>query len=328
MQKALFGCLRVATLLPLLQLTPVSAQGVLFSESFETGAEGWTASAESGASLWHIADAGECGAPTALALAANAQCTGGTYTQISHYLESPAFFMGGPGPWTVSMDTRRAPALGSTNLDVLLVDSLDESVSIRLLGVTLPSNSVLTPIDLAVPEISGGWEGRTVFLRLQYRGGSNGDLGAPVYVDNILVSDSCATSVSYCVGSSNSVGLGASLSASGTPYVSLNNLSLSAWGLPPSQNGVVFYGDAQVQVPFGEGYRCVGGATFRLAPVWQSTAQGTIQIYPDLTAPPMNTGFGLVEPGSVWNFQLWYRDPAAGGSGFNLTNATQVTFCN
>lgn len=30
--------------------------------------------------------------------------------------------------------------------------------------------------------------------------------------------------------------------------------------------------------------------------------------------------------GESWVFQAWYRDPAAGGANFNLTNALRVRF--
>jgi formylglycine-generating enzyme required for sulfatase activity len=44
----------------------------------------------------------------------------------------------------------------------------------------------------------------------------------------------------------------------------------------------------------------------------------------DLTAPPQPTG--LIVNGSTWNFQAWYRDPAALGSGFNLSDGYEIAF--
>jgi hypothetical protein len=35
----------------------------------------------------------------------------------------------------------------------------------------------------------------------------------------------------------------------------------------------------------------------------------------------------LITPGSTWTFQFWYRDLAAGGAGFNLSNELSATFC-
>ena len=36
--------------------------------------------------------------------------------------------------------------------------------------------------------------------------------------------------------------------------------------------------------------------------------------------------FGAFTPGSVWNFQAWFRDPTAGGSNFDLSDSLQVIF--
>jgi hypothetical protein len=34
----------------------------------------------------------------------------------------------------------------------------------------------------------------------------------------------------------------------------------------------------------------------------------------------------IAQPGSAWNVQFWYRNPAAGGTGFNLSDALHVDF--
>ncbi|MDP6518956.1 MAG: hypothetical protein QF724_03265 [Planctomycetota bacterium] len=44
----------------------------------------------------------------------------------------------------------------------------------------------------------------------------------------------------------------------------------------------------------------------------------------DLTASHQPTG--LIVNGSTWNPQAWYRDPAAQGSGFNLSDGCKITF--
>jgi hypothetical protein len=36
---------------------------------------------------------------------------------------------------------------------------------------------------------------------------------------------------------------------------------------------------------------------------------------------------GVLVPGSTWRFQLWYRNPAGGGAGYNLSNGLRVRFC-
>lgn len=36
---------------------------------------------------------------------------------------------------------------------------------------------------------------------------------------------------------------------------------------------------------------------------------------------------GRIQPGSVWNFQVWHRDPSGPcGAGTNVTNALEVVF--
>ena len=44
------------------------------------------------------------------------------------------------------------------------------------------------------------------------------------------------------------------------------NLRLFAYNSPPNTSGQFFYGPTQTAVPFGNGYRCVTGSTFRLGP--------------------------------------------------------------
>ena len=87
-------------------------------------------------------------------------------------------------------------------------------------------------------------------------------------------------------------------------------------GLPDTP-GLLFYGPNQIQVSFGDGFRCVGGAVRRLPP---HPGMGTsISIDLDLSSLQ-------VTPGVQSNFQYWFRDPMAGGAGFNLSNAVQVDF--
>ena len=47
----------------------------------------------------------------------------------------------------------------------------------------------------------------------------------------------------------------------------------------------------------------------------------------DFTSGPPSAGAGLIAPGTLRNFQFWYRDPAAGATGFNLSDGLATTFC-
>ncbi|MDE0893005.1 MAG: hypothetical protein OSB14_12545, partial [Planctomycetota bacterium] len=54
-----------------------------------------------------------------------------------------------------------------------------------------------------------------------------------------------------------------------------------------------------------------------------STGSGSAQRALDMTASPLSN----VQAGDTHHFQLWYRDPAAGGANYNLTDALEITFC-
>ncbi len=129
----------------------------------------------------------------------------------------------------------------------------------------------------------------------------------------------------YCIGASNSVGAGSRMDYSGKLGLAANEFALSASAAPANVAGVFFYGSSRVQVPFGNGFRCVGGETFRLLPVQQASPAGRFERAVDLSAP--RTAEGRILAGSTWHFQLWFRDQAAGGARFNLSNGLEVTFC-
>ena len=45
----------------------------------------------------------------------------------------------------------------------------------------------------------------------------------------------------------------------------------------------------------------------------------------DFTSPPQPDA--EITAGSTWFFQFWFRDPAAGGAFFNLSNGLRAKFC-
>ena len=103
----------------------------------------------------------------------------------------------------------------------------------------------------------------------------------------------------------------------------MNDLVLTATGVPAGQFGVFFYGVSQTQVPFGDGFKCVANPVFRLHVT--ATGAGTVGFPIDYGNPPGPAA--QITPGSTWNFQFWYRDPAAGASGHNLSDGLELLFC-
>lgn len=124
----------------------------------------------------------------------------------------------------------------------------------------------------------------------------------------------------YCVAGINGHGTGASILAAGSTSVSANQLAFVAQAFPGVNQGRLIAGTTQAQIPFGDGFRCVGGAVVRLG---SSTASQGVATYPlDFTT----SAGALLLPGSTWNFQVHYRDlTPPGGAGFNLTNGVTLT---
>ena len=144
-------------------------------------------------------------------------------------------------------------------------------------------------------------------------------------VDDLEIIDlGCGCGASnYCISEPNSSGAAGVISASGSFVVGDNDLHLSATGVASNQPGIFYYGPNQTQIPFGNGFRCIGGSVVRLPVVWSDGA-GNSSYDPDLTNLPPG---GQIDPGSTWNFQYWFRDPIAGGANFDFTDAVQINFC-
>lgn len=86
----------------------------------------------------------------------------------------------------------------------------------------------------------------------------------------------------------------------------------------PDKPFLFMYAPSQAQIPFGDGYLCVSGGITRIQPAGVASG-GVAQRTVDLP-----TG-GITAPGTLY-FQCWFRDPGAGGSGFNTSDALGITF--
>lgn len=123
-----------------------------------------------------------------------------------------------------------------------------------------------------------------------------------------------------CISVPNSTGLAAHIFAFGTESVSANDLHLTA-GPVPDAPGIFVYGPSPAQVPFGNGFLCVGGFLIRIAAA--SGSGQTLTAFVDNTDPP--PAQGQITAGSTWLFQAVFRDPQLGPS-LGLSNAVSVTF--
>jgi hypothetical protein len=117
--------------------------------------------------------------------------------------------------------------------------------------------------------------------------------------------------------------IAAVMTSSGAPSGSSNQFSIGVQGAVPTTQGLYFYGSDELQVPFGNGYRCVGGQLFRIAAT-VTDAGGNSMLPVDLANPRSEAG--RILPGSTWKFQYWYRDTPAGSGSFDLSDGLSVTF--
>jgi hypothetical protein len=130
-------------------------------------------------------------------------------------------------------------------------------------------------------------------------------------------------------GCLNGFGIGALLSASGLPSLSVDTLKLTSQGVP-TQPGIFVQGAIVVGggagLTFGDGIRCCGVQVIRLEIVLPTgsqpaTAHSSVVVSGEL--PP-----GSLSPGDSRCYQHWYRDPSGTpcGNGFNLSNAIVTTW--
>ncbi len=127
----------------------------------------------------------------------------------------------------------------------------------------------------------------------------------------------------YCTGAANSAGAGSSMGAVGSDIVADNDVTLSASDAPPGVSALFYFGTSQIQAPFGDGFRCVGGSTVRIQPPLSVSGGGKALRTLDLASAP---ALGVIVPGADLNFQLWYRDQAAGMSGFNTSDGLNIVW--
>jgi hypothetical protein len=136
----------------------------------------------------------------------------------------------------------------------------------------------------------------------------------------------CTPPANYCVTSPNSAGPGATMDWAGSTSHGANDLTLFAYGCPPLKLGLFIYGTTAAQIPLGNGFRCIANPLFRLGTT-TTNGFGDATFLVDYSRHPADAGAGAITIGSTQRFQMWFRDPAAGGARTNLTDGLAVTIC-
>jgi hypothetical protein len=135
-------------------------------------------------------------------------------------------------------------------------------------------------------------------------------------MDNPRITTKLGTN--YCQSGPN----GAVMSASGSASVSDDDLTLHCDPIPNNTFGLFYFGNGTANAPLGNGFRCVSvnSATTRLGPPQNSGSSGAFIRVVDLPAPTPSGS--VINPGSTWYFQAWFRD----GSSSDLSDGLQIDF--
>lgn len=139
-----------------------------------------------------------------------------------------------------------------------------------------------------------------------------------------LIDGSILPVAPFCTAAPNSTGVGAHIAQRGRTDVSANDFELRAGNLPDLAPCLFVMSLDARSTPFGDGFLCLGGSLRRLNPALAVNDHGNVWRQVDLTAP--TPGLGPISPGDRWHFQLFYRDTAAAGAGFNMTDGLVATF--
>lgn len=229
--------------------------------------------------------------------------------------------------------------LGSSNGQVYRINLTTQAVDATFAVASDAAAMVQHMGDLLI----GG--SNSSLLRVErFTGAVKSAIGSPVPVGALAVQDAPEPGSPYCYGNgcpcgnddggagcSNTTGFGARTAASGTTSVAADDLDVRAFQLPANKTSRFYMGQSVSQSPLGDGFLCTGGGGYPLFrfPVVSSGPSGSIAMPENLVdwceqnLPPT----GHLTPGSTWNFQAWYRDPAGPcGSQFNTTNSYSLTF--
>lgn len=134
-------------------------------------------------------------------------------------------------------------------------------------------------------------------------------------------------------GCLNSFGAGGRIVAAGVASIGADTVTLNASNL--SAASVLFFQGTARQngglgSPFGDGLRCAGGTVIRLhTHTAVGTPGGATSFYPDTShGDPTVSVRGTITAAGTRTYQAWYRNiaPFCTPSGFNLTNAVEITW--
>lgn len=211
------------------------------------------------------------------------------------------------------------------DLDLFLF--LDDATCDTNPGVLASSTSVTGMENVMLLNDTG--QTQTYILRVDvFPAGTTADCAT--YDLNFEMNGGTEIGDTFCFAELNSTGAGAHIFLTGSPTVSMNDLTLNAQFLPTNSSGFFITSMGQVFVPNpggSQGNLCIASPGIgRFNADIQNTGAGSmVSFTPDQTMWPQPSTFIVVLPGDTWNFQYWYRDVNPGPTS-NFTDAVQLTF--
>lgn len=156
--------------------------------------------------------------------------------------------------------------------------------------------------------------------------------GPSVTGDLVKYSSERLLGLATCAGVVNSTGVATALSATGSPLVVDNEVTLLASDMPLHSYGYFLTSLVPGFVPNAggsQGNLCLGGSIGRYSgpgQVLSSGAAGMFQYSLDLSMHPTPTGPVQVAPGETWTFQVWHRDTVGGVATSNFSQGHRIVF--
>lgn len=318
----------------LFSATAASAQTgqTIFADDFESGLADWTATGQ-----WNLeADTDGCGSTVAPFMTGSQGawygndefCIFGIGASVGHLTTIEPFDIPlDAGQVTLTFNSYDDTECASCDWDWRFVYvSRNGGETWDFVGESGELGWHETQIDLSP------YVGNSLLLRFEFdQVDFHANDGLGWLIDDVRVEiGGCDLPSNYCEASINSSGSAASMGYSGSVSILANDLGLLVEGAAPNQSGMFFYGSNQASTPYGNGTLCVGpgsGSFYRLAPVVMTDGWGDAAVQLDNTTGVLGFGPGQVSAGSTWNFSYWFRDPNAGGAGFNYSDGLEVVFC-
>ena len=133
-----------------------------------------------------------------------------------------------------------------------------------------------------------------------------------------VVMNALSDAESFCFAVPNSTGLGAHLSLVGTTSIAANNVSLRVVNGPANRPGLFLCGAKPGMIPFKGSFLCLESPLSRLDQALVFDGGGTVVKYVQLATERLGYPPLVVAPGTVLNFQFFYRDSR--DPGWPMTN--------